>query len=131
MPNVRQAGRYLFVQVAGPIGYAQGAVTAQAGPLAGAMITTSSLPIIAISRLGGVYVAVSQAGAQALTARDIARNDSGVAAATIVAGAVVPRAVDHLTRGAQREQRKHEEQRVAQREEHAVQGEQGPARRAL
>ncbi len=90
MSNVLQPGRYFFVQVPGPIGYAQGIVTAPGGSLAGALVTTSSLPIVSRSRLGGVYVAVSKSGAQVLAARDLVRNDTGLAATTIVAAAVVP-----------------------------------------
>ena len=90
MPNVLTPGRYLFVQLAGPIGFAQGAVSAQAGGLAGAVVSTSSLPIVSLARQGGIYVAVAQSGARVLGARDPQRNDSGIAAVTIVAGAVVP-----------------------------------------
>ena len=78
LEGVLQPGQYLFVRVADPIGFAGGLVRGVAGaPFAGALVTSDTLPMVSLSTPLGGYLAVGRAGANAFTARDLAKNDTG------------------------------------------------------
>jgi PKD repeat protein len=90
LEGVRVEGRYLFLRPASPVGFAAGAVRAINGdPFAGALVSVDTLPLFALSRGGGRYVAAAAPGAVILRAQDIGRNDTGSAPASIAAAAVV------------------------------------------
>jgi hypothetical protein len=88
----RVEGRYLFLRPASPVGFASGLVRAVNGdPFTGALVSADTLPLFALSRGGGEYVAAASVGAVSLLAQDLTRNDTGSAQGTIAAaGAVLP-----------------------------------------
>lgn len=91
LTGVRDPGRYLLVEVDGAIGFAAGQVTAaDASPAAGAVVFASTLPLTALTTVDGRFFAAGRAGANLLTARDLARSDVASKDATLVAGAVAP-----------------------------------------
>src|SRR5438093_6850346 len=64
LDGVRAAGRYLFVKVNTPFGFAAGQVTGVDGAaFAGALVSANSLPFVALSRSGGGYIVAAAVGA--------------------------------------------------------------------
>ncbi|HWW85600.1 MAG TPA: Ig-like domain-containing protein, partial [Vicinamibacterales bacterium] len=77
-------GRYLVLKATNPIGFEAGNVFGTDGtPFTGALVSSSSLPIVALSKTTGRYVNVTGTGAVFLTALDLQRSDSGTGSATI------------------------------------------------
>ena len=82
--GVRVPGRYLFVRSAVPIGFARGTVSAAGtGGFAGAVVSATGLPIVALSATTGAYVEATGIGAVNLTALDLQQTDTGTASATV------------------------------------------------
>ena len=82
--GARVEGRYLFLRPASPVGFATGLVRAVNGaPFAGALVSADTLPLFALSRSGGEYVAAASIGAASLVAQDLSRNDTGSAQGSI------------------------------------------------
>ncbi|MGE5245573.1 MAG: Ig-like domain-containing protein, partial [Betaproteobacteria bacterium] len=84
-------GRYLFVRANTDLGFATGEVAGTTGdPFAGALVSSSNLPVVALSRQTGAYVDVLGTGPATLTAVDVLKSDSGTAAITVAsAGGIV------------------------------------------
>ena len=62
--GARGEGRYLFLRPASPVGFAVGLVRATNNdPFAGALVSTDTLPLFALSRASGQYVAAASTGA--------------------------------------------------------------------
>ncbi len=94
LEGVRGNGRYAFLVVDSPIGFAGGIVSGIGGaPFAGALVTAGTLPIVSLSNGTGAYVAVARAGAATLTATDLEKSDSGSASAYLASGALTPLAL--------------------------------------
>jgi len=95
VPNVFEGpatpGRYLALKVTPGAGFATGVVAGEgAQPLAGALVESNSLPVVALSRNAGAYTTAALVGAATLTALDLATADTGSAATVFGAtGAVV------------------------------------------
>ena len=88
--GARAAGRYLFLRPSSPVGFATGVVHAVNGdPFAGALVSADTLPLFALSRSTGQYVAAASIGAVSLLALDTLRNDTGTAQGTIAGAASV------------------------------------------
>lgn len=84
-------GRYLLIDTRVRNGFAGGVVTGtDQAPFAGAVVSTSSLPLMALSGAGGKYVLPVAAGASSLIALDPVKQDLGSAQVTGVAGAYTP-----------------------------------------
>ena len=91
LEGARVEGRYLFLRPASPVGFAAGSVRAVNGdPFAGALVSANTLPLFALSRVDGAYVAAAATGALTLLARDVLRNDTGSAQGHIGAASVLP-----------------------------------------
>ena len=91
LEGARVEGRYLFLRPASPVGFAAGSVRAVNGdPFAGALVSVDTLPMFALSRAGGAYVAAAATGALTLLARDVLRNDTGSVQGSIGAASVLP-----------------------------------------
>ncbi|MBL8139973.1 MAG: Ig-like domain-containing protein, partial [Acidobacteria bacterium] len=91
LDGVRASGRYAFLQIDGPIGFAQGLVRGTTSqPFAGALVTNTSLGIVSLSTSSGAHVGVARAGTSSFTATDLVRNDAGTAPAFMVANTVLP-----------------------------------------
>src|SRR5262249_29969751 len=88
----RSGGRYVFVRPAAPVGFAAGVVRAtDRDPFARALVSVDTLPLFALSRSTGAYVAAASIGAVSLVALDTTRNDTGSAQGTIAtANSVTP-----------------------------------------
>jgi len=94
LPGVREAGRYLAVRMAGPVGFVAGRVTRAATGVAGALVRVDSLPFVALSAPGdGAYAVAAAPGDAALDARDPATGDAAAGNASPTAG-VAPAALD-------------------------------------
>jgi PKD repeat protein len=84
MPGVRHGGRYVFVTPAQPMGFVTGIVQDLDGsPLRGALVTTSSSPLVAITDTDGRYVIAGPIGAVQITATKLETKDSFVTNGTI------------------------------------------------
>ena len=82
--GVRVAGRYVFLRLATPFGFAAGTVRGLSGsPFSGAMVSSNSLALVSISQLTGRYASVVGIGGVQLTAVDVDRNDVGTAQGTL------------------------------------------------
>ena len=78
LDGIRVPGRYAFVQTTAPFGFATGHVRAVDGSqAAGALVTSSSMPIVALSQTTGAYASVVGVGTSTLTAVDLHSNASG------------------------------------------------------
>jgi RHS repeat-associated protein len=55
LPGVVRGGRYVFYRVSGPLGFIRGIVSTGSGPYRGAVVTTSSLPLVSVSAPDGRY----------------------------------------------------------------------------
>jgi hypothetical protein len=90
LEGVRIPGRYFFIRSAQPFGFVKGTVTSGASPFAGALVSNSTFPIVALSAQSGAYVEAAALGAFTLTALDLQRSDFGSADANMpAAGSVV------------------------------------------
>jgi hypothetical protein len=88
--GARAAGRYLFLRPSSPVGFASGVVHAVNGdPFAGALVSADTLPLFALSRSTGQYVAAASIGAVSLLALDTLRNDTGSGQGTIAGAASI------------------------------------------
>jgi PKD repeat protein len=86
LEGVRTTGRYVFLRLAEPFGFAAGTVSAVGGgPFAGALVSTSSLPLVALSQGDGRYVAAAAVGAVQVTALDLQKHDTGSGQGTLAA----------------------------------------------
>jgi PKD repeat protein len=80
LESVRRGGRYLFARARVPLGFATGTVLAPSGePLAGAVISADTLPIVARSYADRAYALPARVGPVAVNALDPARADAGAA----------------------------------------------------
>ncbi|MEO8677869.1 MAG: PKD domain-containing protein [Vicinamibacterales bacterium] len=97
LDGVSAPGRYAFVRGTSGIGFATGTVFGTTGfPLTGALVTTSGLPIVALSNATGRYAAAATVGASTLTAQDLPRRDA-VAVPLSIANLAAVLAIDlHL-----------------------------------
>ncbi len=87
LPGVRNGGRYVFLRLTQPFGLAFGVVRGVNGAVApGVLVTTSSLPLVAISANDGGYVVPALAGTTELTATDVASSDAVTVSVAIVNG---------------------------------------------
>ncbi len=86
LPGITDAGRFLFVQTADAVGFISGTVFDTAGSaLEGAIVTTDSLPVVALSQSSGAYVAAAGVGPVSVTALDPIKMNSGTAGGSIPA----------------------------------------------
>lgn len=91
LPGVREAGRYAFVQSAQPLGFAGGLVRGtDAQVFAGALVTSSTLPVVSLSNVAGGYLAAAPVGGVTLTALDLVKSDTGTAASFLAEGGLLP-----------------------------------------
>ncbi len=91
LEGVRASGRYVFVEVDGAIGFAQGVVRGTNGqPFGGALITNTSVGVVSLSNPTGAHLSVGRVGNVPFTATDLAKNDSGTAPGFMVANTVLP-----------------------------------------
>ena len=91
LEGVRVPGRYLFLQAAVPLAFLNGTVFGVNGvPFGGAPVTSDRLALTSFSSAAGRYAAALPGGPALLLATDLARNDSGSAVGTAVAGVSTP-----------------------------------------
>jgi RHS repeat-associated protein len=85
LTGVRRAGRYVFLRIASPVAFFTGTVLGvNDSPFASALVTSDKLPlIVSQSAADGRYLAAVLTGAATLTARDLAKNDTGSAEGSI------------------------------------------------
>ncbi|MEN3337502.1 MAG: hypothetical protein V7647_1178, partial [Acidobacteriota bacterium] len=81
--GVQVPGRYVFLRPASPVAFAAGTVTGAAGTgFPGALVSSSTLPTVSVSRTGGGYIAGIAVGDVTLTALDVQKTDTVSALAT-------------------------------------------------
>ncbi|MGE3957097.1 MAG: Ig-like domain-containing protein [Vicinamibacterales bacterium] len=107
LEGVRGDGQYMFLLSATPLGFAGGTVLGPGGaPFAGALITTSTFPVVSLTTAAGVYVAAAPAGTTQVTAADLQKNDTATAPAYLAVSTIAavplqltaqPPAVAHIT----------------------------------
>ena len=91
LDGVRLPGRYLFLRIAAPLGYAAGLVRGvDDAPFPGALVTNSALDVVSLSAPTGGYFAAAPAGPVTLTAFDLVKNDFGASPTFLTAGVALP-----------------------------------------
>jgi len=87
-PGITTEGSVFFLQTAATLGYAGGSVSGtDSAPFSGALISSDTLPLVALSGTNGGYVTVVAPGAFTLTALDTIRMDKGSATGNVTASA--------------------------------------------
>ena len=90
LEGIRTAGRYLLVRAAEPFGFALGQVLGvSASPFAGAVVSSTALPVVALSNAAGRYGLAVALGNVALTALDPVRSDTGSGSGVIASAGEV------------------------------------------
>ncbi len=91
LDGVRVPGRYVFLRIAAPLGYAAGVVRGvDDAPFAGALVTNSALDVVSLSAPTGGYFVAAPAGPVTLTALDVVKNDFGTSPSFLTAGVALP-----------------------------------------
>ncbi len=87
LPGARSGGRYVFLRIAHPFGFAFGLVRGVTNALAPeALVATSTLPLVALSGANGAYVVPGLAGTNELSATDVTSFDAVTVSVAIVPG---------------------------------------------
>ena len=87
LPGVRSGGRYVFLRITQPFGLAFGLVRGVTNALApNALVTISTLPLVAISGPDGSYVVPALVGTNELSATDVTSFDAVTVSVAIVSG---------------------------------------------
>jgi hypothetical protein len=86
LPGIASSGRYYLLQAKSPLGYLRGTVSGNAGlPFAGALVSTDSGSLVDLTGSDGRYLVSLAVAPFTANALDIALQDSGSAAGTILA----------------------------------------------
>src|ERR1044071_9915693 len=88
LPGVVEGGEYVFYDITAPVGFAQGVVSTNAGPVQ-AVVQSDSLPIADITGADGRYIVPALAGTVNLSATVPHTNLIGSVSAPAVAGQTV------------------------------------------
>ena len=89
LPGVTTGGEYVFYEISAPVGFAQGTVSSNAGPVQ-ALVQTDSLPIVAITGQNGQYIVPALAGTMNLRANVSHTALAGSASVVVTAGQTTP-----------------------------------------
>ncbi|HEX4913045.1 MAG TPA: PKD domain-containing protein, partial [Vicinamibacterales bacterium] len=90
--GIRQSGRYLVLRIASPSGFATGVVRGiTTAPAPGALVGSSTLPLVALAADGGVYALVTLAGTNELNAVDVATLDAALVSVAVAADGIARR----------------------------------------
>jgi hypothetical protein len=85
-PGLQGEGRYLLLKTKLPVGYAIGTLTGvDTAPFVGALVSSDTLQLVALSRAAGSYTAAVGAGNFTLTALDPIKLDKGTGTASVAA----------------------------------------------
>ncbi|MFZ4856966.1 MAG: PKD domain-containing protein [Desulfuromonadaceae bacterium] len=90
-PGITAEGSVFFLQTAANPGYAGGTVSGTGRlPFSGALVSSDTLPLVAVSGGNGGYVTVVTPGAFTLTALDTVKMDKAAATGNVMAAAFAP-----------------------------------------
>ena len=89
LPGIVLGARYVFFQLAAPVGFVSGVTSSSAGPIQ-SVVTTQGLPFIGVSAADGTYTVAATAGSVSLSANVPLTSLQGSATATVTAGQTTP-----------------------------------------